>query len=77
MPGKGVEVTREPIGVVGLSTPWNLPIIISAWNLAPALAFGNIVVLKPAGQVPGSAGHVACVPLARRRGADAVPGGRI
>lgn len=54
-PGVGVEVTREPIGVVGLITPWNFPIAIPAWKIAPALAYGNCVVFKPADLVPGSA----------------------
>lgn len=58
-PGVGVEVTREPIGVVGLITPWNFPIAIPAWKLAPALAFGNTVVMKPADLVPGSAWALA------------------
>ena len=51
-----VEITREPIGVVGLITPWNFPIAIPAWKIAPALAYGNCVVFKPADLVPGS-GH--------------------
>ena len=54
-PGVGVEITREPVGVVGLITPWNFPIAIPAWKIAPALAFGNCVVFKPADLVPGSA----------------------
>jgi aldehyde dehydrogenase (NAD+) len=54
-PGIGVEMTREPLGVVGLITPWNFPIAIPAWKIAPALAFGNCVVFKPAELVPGSA----------------------
>ncbi|CAM4250449.1 Aldehyde dehydrogenase family protein [Comamonas aquatilis] len=58
-PGIGVEITREPIGVVGLITPWNFPIAIPAWKIAPALAFGNCVVLKPADMVPGSAWALA------------------
>jgi alpha-ketoglutaric semialdehyde dehydrogenase len=58
-PGVGVEVTREPVGVVGLITPWNFPIAIPAWKVAPALAFGNTVVLKPAELVPGSAWALA------------------
>lgn len=57
--GIGVEVTREPVGVVGLITPWNFPIAIPAWKIAPALAFGNTVVLKPADLVPGSAWALA------------------
>lgn len=50
-----VEVTREPEGVVGIITPWNFPIAIPAWKIAPALAYGNSVVFKPADLVPGSA----------------------
>ena len=53
-PGVGVEVTREPLGVVGLITPWNFPIAIPAWKIAPALAYGNTVVIKPAELVPHS-----------------------
>ena len=52
-PGVGVEITREPIGVVGIITPWNFPIAIPAWKIAPALAYGNCVVFKPADLVPG------------------------
>ena len=54
-PGVDVEITREPIGVVGLITPWNFPIAIPAWKIAPALAFGNTVVFKPAAWTPGCA----------------------
>src|SRR5262249_19963062 len=54
-PGVEVNVTRDPIGVVGLITPWNFPIAIPAWKIAPALAYGNTVVLKPANLVPGTA----------------------
>ena len=53
-PGIGVEITREPIGVVGMITPWNFPIAIPAWKIAPALAYGNCVVIKPADLVPHS-----------------------
>ena len=53
-PGVGVEITREPVGVVGVITPWNFPIAIPAWKIAPALAHGNCVVFKPADLVPGS-----------------------
>ncbi|MGC8511406.1 MAG: aldehyde dehydrogenase family protein, partial [Acidimicrobiales bacterium] len=45
-------VTREPVGVVGAVVPWNYPLIISAWKIAPALAAGNSVILKPAEQSP-------------------------
>ncbi|MBX3602568.1 MAG: aldehyde dehydrogenase family protein [Rubrivivax sp.] len=54
-PGMSVEITREPIGVVSVITPWNFPIAIPAWKIAPALAYGNAVVFKPAELVPGSA----------------------
>jgi alpha-ketoglutaric semialdehyde dehydrogenase len=54
-PGVEVEITREPVGVVGLITPWNFPIAIPAWKIAPALAFGNTVVFKPAQWTPGCA----------------------
>ena len=58
-PGIDVEITREPIGVVGIITPWNFPIAIPAWKIAPALAYGNCVVFKPADLVPGSAWALA------------------
>jgi acyl-CoA reductase-like NAD-dependent aldehyde dehydrogenase len=58
-PDIGVEITREPIGIVGLITPWNFPIAIPAWKIAPALAYGNCVVFKPADLVPGSAWALA------------------
>ena len=58
-PGIGVEITREPMGVVGLITPWNFPMAIPAWKVAPALAYGNCVVLKPADLVPGCAWALA------------------
>lgn len=54
-PGIEVTVTREPVGVVSVITPWNFPIAIPAWKIVPALAFGNTVVFKPADLVPGSA----------------------
>ncbi|WP_420465463.1 aldehyde dehydrogenase family protein [Panacagrimonas sp.] len=54
-PGVRVEVTREPVGVVALITPWNFPIAIPAWKIAPALAFGNCVVFKPSEIAPASA----------------------
>ena len=54
-----VEITREPIGVVGIITPWNFPIAIPAWKIAPALAYGNCVVFKPAELVPAMAHALA------------------
>jgi betaine-aldehyde dehydrogenase len=57
---------REPVGVVGLITPWNFPLTIAAWKLAPALAAGNTVVLKPAELTPLTA--LRFVELARTSG---------
>ena len=54
-PGIEIDITREPVGVVALITPWNFPIAIPAWKIAPALAYGNCVVFKPAELVPASA----------------------
>jgi acyl-CoA reductase-like NAD-dependent aldehyde dehydrogenase len=49
----GIDVTfREPLGVVGLITPWNFPLAIASWKVAPALAAGNTIVLKPAELTP-------------------------
>jgi alpha-ketoglutaric semialdehyde dehydrogenase len=63
-PGVDIEVTREPVGVVALITPWNFPIAIPAWKIAPALAYGNCVVFKPADLVSGSA-HVLAEIISR------------
>lgn len=52
-PGVGIEITREAVGVTGMITPWNFPIAIPAWKIAPALAYGNTIVFKPADLVPG------------------------
>jgi len=60
-PGIDVETARQPVGVVGLITPWNFPIAIPAWKTAPALAFGNAVVLKPAELTPGCAWALAAI----------------
>jgi len=54
-PGIEVEVRREPLGVIGIITPWNFPTAIPAWKIAPALAYGNCVIFKPADLVPASA----------------------
>ena len=58
-PGVDIEITREPVGVVGIISPWNFPIAIPAWKIAPALCYGNTVVFKPADLVPGSAHALA------------------
>ncbi|HEY7750625.1 MAG TPA: aldehyde dehydrogenase family protein [Aestuariivirgaceae bacterium] len=65
-PGVDVMTSREPLGVIGLITPWNFPAAIPAWKMAPALAYGNTVVLKPAELVPATAW--AIVDIAARAG---------
>jgi aldehyde dehydrogenase (NAD+) len=64
--GVDVMTSREPLGVIGLITPWNFPAAIPAWKMAPALAYGNTVVLKPAELVPATAW--AIVDIAARAG---------
>jgi aldehyde dehydrogenase (NAD+) len=54
-PGVEIDVRREPVGVVAIISPWNFPVATPAWKIAPALAFGNAVVWKPANQTPASA----------------------
>ena len=66
-PNVDVELTREPVGVIGIIAPWNFPIAIPAWKIAPALAFGNCVVFKPADLVPGSRPCAGRNHRARRR----------
>ena len=58
-PGVEVQTYRQAVGVFGLITPWNFPIAIPAWKSAPALAFGNTVVIKPAGPTPATAAAMA------------------
>ena len=55
MPNTFLYTTRTPLGVVGVITPWNFPLCIPAWKIAPALLEGNTVVFKPSGLTPGSA----------------------
>ena len=62
-PGVTVEVRREPLGVVAAITPWNFPIAIPAWKVAPAIAYGNCVILKPADLAPASAWQLARMAL--------------
>ncbi len=54
-PGIDIDVTRESVGVVGIISPWNFPTATAAWKIAPALAFGNAVIWKPANLTPASA----------------------
>ena len=70
LPGNLLFTRREPLGVVGLITPWNFPIAIPAWKLAPALVCGNAVVLKPASPAPAMA-----LELARALGEAGLPKG--
>lgn len=60
-PGLDAATYREAVGVCGLVTPWNFPIAIPAWKAAPALAFGNTVVLKPANPTPATAHALASI----------------
>lgn len=54
MPGHTSWIRREPIGVVGQVTPWNYPLMMAIWKIAPALAAGNAIVLKPSDTTPAS-----------------------
>ncbi len=58
-PGVEIDVRREPVGVVAVISPWNFPMATAAWKIAPALAFGNAVVWKPANVTPHSAWALA------------------
>jgi alpha-ketoglutaric semialdehyde dehydrogenase len=68
-PGVEVEITREAVGIVVAITPWNFPLAIPAWKMAPALAFGNCVILKPAELAPAS--PWALVDIVQRAGLPA------
>ena len=76
IPVKGNYLTytlREPIGVVAAIVPWNFPLLLAAWKVAPALACGNTVILKPASQTPLTAlalGEIAMRGRAARRRAQ-------
>ncbi|MEL6965380.1 MAG: aldehyde dehydrogenase family protein, partial [Pseudomonadota bacterium] len=54
-PGIEIDVRREPVGVVAVISPWNFPMATASWKIAPALAFGNAVIWKPANLTPASA----------------------
>jgi alpha-ketoglutaric semialdehyde dehydrogenase len=58
-PNIDIEISRGPVGVVGIITPWNFPVAIPAWKIAPALAFGNTVVFKPSEITPLMGWHLA------------------
>ena len=60
-PGVRVRTRRRALGIVGVITPWNFPIAIPAWKVAPALAYGNAVILKPAGLTPACAHALAAI----------------
>lgn len=68
-----VYVQREPVGTVGIISPWNFPTATAAWKIAPALAFGNAVIWKPANVVPASA--VALAEIIDRQTANGLPKG--
>lgn len=68
-PGVSVEVTREAVGVIAIISPWNFPTATAAWKIAPALAFGNSVIWKPANLTPASA--VALTEIIHRQGIPA------
>jgi acyl-CoA reductase-like NAD-dependent aldehyde dehydrogenase len=59
LPNNLLYTRRQPLGVVGLITPWNFPIAIPAWKIAPALVSGNCLVLKPASQAPAMSFELA------------------
>lgn len=61
LPNRMLYTRREPVGVIGLITPWNFPVAIPLWKLAPALVYGNTVVFKPAELTPLTAWHIADV----------------
>ena len=58
-PNIEIDVRREPMGVVAVVSPWNFPTATASWKIAPALAFGNAVIWKPASNTPASAWAVA------------------
>src|SRR2546425_4596583 len=72
IPVKGNYLTytlREPVGVVGAIVPWNFPLLLTAWKVAPALACGNVVIIKPASQTPLTA--LALAEIAQEAGLPA------
>src|SRR5436305_5152849 len=63
MPNYLAQTVREPVGVVGAIVPWNFPLLLTSWKVAPALAAGCTIVLKPAGQTPLTALELAKIAL--------------
>ncbi len=63
MPNYLAQTVREPVGVVGAIVPWNFPLLLASWKVAPALAAGCTIVLKPAGQTPLTALELAKIAL--------------
>ncbi|MFN8561475.1 MAG: aldehyde dehydrogenase family protein [Anaerolineae bacterium] len=61
LPNRMLYTKREPVGVIGLITPWNFPVAIPVWKIAPALVYGNTLVFKPAELTPLTAWHIADV----------------
>ena len=72
LPNRLAMTVRAPVGVVGIITPWNLPMLMPAWKLFPALVCGNTVVVKPAEDTPFTAVRAIRDPRRSRR----APGGR-
>lgn len=72
--GVEVLVTREPMGVVGVVTPWNFPVALPAWKIAPAIAYGNAVVWKPANLTPACSVALMQIIEDALRKHDAPPG---
>ncbi|MGH1543356.1 MAG: aldehyde dehydrogenase family protein [Arenicella sp.] len=72
-PGVEIQVHREPVGVVGIISPWNFPTATAVWKIAPALAFGNAVIWKPANLVPASA--VALAEIIAKQADKGMPAG--
>jgi aminomuconate-semialdehyde/2-hydroxymuconate-6-semialdehyde dehydrogenase len=62
-PGARVHVRYQPAGVVAAISPWNFPLMLATWKIAPALAFGNTVILKPAEQSPATAARLGQLAL--------------
>ncbi|MFN8447766.1 MAG: aldehyde dehydrogenase family protein [Anaerolineae bacterium] len=61
LPNRMLYTKREPVGVIGLITPWNFPVAIPVWKIAPALVYGNTLIFKPAELTPLTAWHIADV----------------